>query len=357
MKRDWWDDPSASTMPSIIDSEKDRFAQTSAPLPSNISSYNGTGSTIKEPKRKDGWKTLISYNPDPQEWENFHVNDYNKFNGTRKDRRWSEGSTLISRSGKGYLMTYSCNNFEAANYGVGYATSSNPLGPFKKSNDHPILSQKPASEGDPAAFSVGHGSIVATFPESQRERVKLDDAQFVTHETPQSSELFYVHHGRNSTDSNRYLYTTRMTLDGDLNLSMDLETDDQEIAKGTSPYDLKLKIQHQPRPSPNSCLDLCHGPGFEVEVYSSAGAKFDLGYPHHRIMAKVEPEELGDAKVELGTGRVEVKMRNGKGKKGGKVIVRYQRQSVDGSWHSIEQDSKLKGRREVVELEKELCRC
>ena len=25
-----------------------------------------------------GWKTLISYNADPQEWENYHVDDYAK---------------------------------------------------------------------------------------------------------------------------------------------------------------------------------------------------------------------------------------------------------------------------------------
>lgn len=41
-----------------------------------------------------------------------------QFNGTRKDRRWSEGSTLLRRNGADgkplYFMTYSCNNFEAS---------------------------------------------------------------------------------------------------------------------------------------------------------------------------------------------------------------------------------------------------
>ncbi|MCP6302672.1 hypothetical protein NL450_27045, partial [Klebsiella pneumoniae] len=81
------------------------------------------------------------------EWENFHVNDYEKFNGTKKNRRWSEGSTLLRREGKDdkpvYLITYSGNNFEASNYGVGFATAESPLGPFHKSSRNPVLSQKP----------------------------------------------------------------------------------------------------------------------------------------------------------------------------------------------------------------------
>lgn len=96
LERAWWDDPTASTMPEIVASQRDKHAKDAPKLPCNIGSYNGTGD-IGRPPRKDGWTTVISYGADPQAWENFHVDDYTKFNGTKKNRRWSEGSTLLRR--------------------------------------------------------------------------------------------------------------------------------------------------------------------------------------------------------------------------------------------------------------------
>lgn len=50
--------------------------------------------------------------------ENAGVNDYAKSNGTSKDRRWAEGSSLISRRKPDgelvYLLTYSANYFATA---------------------------------------------------------------------------------------------------------------------------------------------------------------------------------------------------------------------------------------------------
>lgn len=47
------------------------------------------------------------------------MNDYTKTNGTNKDRRWAEGSTLISRREAGgrlrYFILYSANNYEEQN--------------------------------------------------------------------------------------------------------------------------------------------------------------------------------------------------------------------------------------------------
>lgn len=53
LKREWWDDPSASTMPEIVDSQINANLDKAQPLPANISSYNGTGTEIKEPPRKE----------------------------------------------------------------------------------------------------------------------------------------------------------------------------------------------------------------------------------------------------------------------------------------------------------------
>ncbi|XWW96332.1 hypothetical protein V2A60_004305 [Cordyceps javanica] len=241
LEREWWDDPAASTMPEIASSQKDVYAAGASKVPCNITAYNGTG-VVGRPPRKDGWTTVISYRADPQAWENFHVNDYRKFNGTKKDRRWSEGSTLLKRRDPDgqpvYLITYSCNNYEAANYGVGFATAASPLGPFRKAARNPVLAQQP--NGSLPIFSTGHGSVVAS-------PVYGVGAQDVTLQTPRGAELFYVHHARNSsTSSERSMYTTRMTLrDGaaarvgsDDAIRMHLTPLDQPLPRDTYPLRL-----------------------------------------------------------------------------------------------------------------------
>lgn len=67
LERTWWDDVDAKTMPAIVSSERDRHRKRAQPLPSNIRAYNGTGE-IGHPPRMDGWKTLVSYGEDPQDW-------------------------------------------------------------------------------------------------------------------------------------------------------------------------------------------------------------------------------------------------------------------------------------------------
>lgn len=53
-------------------------------------------------------------------------------------RRWNEGSCLMKVNGK-YLMTYSGNFFGGPDYAVGYAVAENPLGPYVKAAENPIL--------------------------------------------------------------------------------------------------------------------------------------------------------------------------------------------------------------------------
>lgn len=324
MDRAWWDDPAASTMPEILASQRNIHAKDAPELPANITSYNGTGE-IGHPPRKDGWKTVISYGADPQEWENFHVNDYQKFNGTKKDRRWSEGSTLFRRqdsrdsSKPVYLITYSCNNFEAANYGVGFATAESPLGPFRKSAHNPVLSQEP--DAAIPVYSTGHGSVVASPPKLKGEQV---GAQEVTHETPEGAELFYVHHGRNDTDIARSLYTTRMQLDetamyvgSDGALSMHLTPLDQPLPRHT--YPIHLEVQE------------IHGGKYRVRVLSRPGAPFDLLEGTNRVVSlpgqnkptavEADDKHEGSFVVDFGNAKVEQ--------------VAYQRLSVDGSWKTV----------------------
>ncbi len=50
----------------------------------------------------------------------------------------NEGPEMIKR-GDTYYLTYSGNGYVHANYGIGYATSQSPLGPFAKSEANPII--------------------------------------------------------------------------------------------------------------------------------------------------------------------------------------------------------------------------
>ncbi|KFH47065.1 hypothetical protein ACRE_021230 [Hapsidospora chrysogenum ATCC 11550] len=322
MERAWWDDPNAKTMPQIIASQVDFHAKHAVPLPANITSYNGTGE-IGDPPRKDGWTTVISYGADPQDWENAHVHDYEKSNGTKKDRRWSEGSTLIRRphSETGvpiYMLLYSSNNYEAANYGVGYATAISPLGPFRKSSSNPVLSQAP--DGEITIYSTGHGSIVASPP---RDEHREYGAQEVTLCTPEGTELFYVHHARNDTTLNRSIYTTRMTIDESAihfassnAISMNLTPLDQLLPENTYPIALKAR-----------CTETKWK--YNVRVVSKTGAPFDLREGSNRVVATPghkEPISIEDG-LEEGSFVLEFD----------DIVAKlsYERLSVDGSWVTV----------------------
>lgn len=320
LERDWWDDPTASTMPKIVDDQINIHAEDASSAPCNITTYNGTGE-IGHPPRKDGWKTVISYGADPQDWENFHVNDYQKYNGTKKDRRWSEGSTVITRTGTNgnpvYLLTYSANNYEASNYGVGFATAESPLGPFRKSGRNPVLSQLPDAEIP--IYSTGHGSVVASPP---RNRGILS-AQEVTRQTPIGSELFYVHHARNDTKRDRAIYTTRMTLNeselhfgSDEAIRMHLTSVDQPLPQNT--YPVRMEI---------GCFK--HS-WYSVRVTSKLGAPFDLGEGSNRVVALpgVKYPTLIEGGRREGSFVVNFGNENVEG-------LAYQRLSVDGTWSTI----------------------
>ncbi|KAK1707769.1 beta-xylosidase [Colletotrichum lupini] len=327
LDRKWWDDPFARTMPEIASSQINLNANNAPELPSNITSYNGTGE-IGDPPRKDGWKTVISYGADPQDWENYHVDDYVKFNGTKKNRRWSEGSTVITRNGSDdksvYMLTYSANNYEASNYGVGFATAESPLGPFKKSSKNPVLSQKP--DGEFPIYSTGHGSIVASPPPDIRINF---GAQDVTRKSLDGTELFYVHHARNDTTRDRSIFTTRMSLNdsaifigSDDAISMSLTPLDQALPKDTYPISFQVSCSRDRSP----------GARFDVRVMSKAGASFDLMEGTNRVVSlpgavqatSIKPSRQRDGGYVLNFNTTSVRE------------LAYQRLSVDGNWATVE---------------------
>ncbi len=78
-----------------------------------------------------------------QEWE-----------GLNGDYQWNEGPFVLKHEKKYYLM-YSSNYFASADYGVGYAVANNPMGPFKKAGENPVL-EKDLKNG---ISGPGHNSV------------------------------------------------------------------------------------------------------------------------------------------------------------------------------------------------------
>lgn len=106
------------------------------------------------------------------------------------NRRWTEGSYTF-KEGDTFYMMYSANFFGGKNYAVGYATSKNPLGPFVKSSDNPVL-QKNVEQGG-TVTGTGHNSITHS----------LDGKQ-----------MYCVYHGRTqTTGEERVVFIDKMGVD------------------------------------------------------------------------------------------------------------------------------------------------
>ncbi|WP_257668409.1 glycoside hydrolase family 43 protein [Parapedobacter tibetensis] len=73
------------------------------------------------------------------------------------NRRWTEGSFTF-KHGDTYYMMYSANHFAGENYAVGYATASDPLGPFEKAANNPVLEKNIEKGG--VVTGTGHNSVV-----------------------------------------------------------------------------------------------------------------------------------------------------------------------------------------------------
>ena len=80
------------------------------------------------------------------------------------NRRWTEGSYLFRENNIYYIM-YSANSYAGSHYAVGYATSQNPLGPFQKAANNPVL-QENVSKGGTVMGTVHN--MVITMPDGQR---------------------------------------------------------------------------------------------------------------------------------------------------------------------------------------------
>jgi GH43 family beta-xylosidase len=283
----WWNDPTGRTMPSI------------APA------YRGANASKGGPAgpRRDGWRQILSYQQDKQAWENAHVNDYELSGGQKKNRRWEEGSTTFKLGGT-YYLTYSANNWESPSYGVGYATAPSPLGPFKKYSGNPILSQDPAI----GMYSTGHGSLAFS---------------------PDGGEMYYVHHGRPTTDAGqRRLYTERMTAAGGV-LDIDQSTGDRPVPSGVAPYAMTASA---------SSLRLRAGATARLtwRVTSAAGASLALANPLNRVSLRVANPRIAEVRPDAnGAGGTVVAKMAGKTT----LALTYQRRHAAGDYFDVFDDT------------------
>lgn len=283
----FWHDPTASTAPRI------------APAYRDVNRAPGDPSDA----RKDGFTPILNYGGDKQDWENAHVHDYARSGGREKDRRWEEGSTTVkARTTEGrpvYYLLFSANNFQNEHYGVGYAVSEHPLGPWQKSPENPVLRENV----DVGMYSTGHGSVVSA--------------------NGAGNQLYYVHHGRPAMRSDRRLYTAKMSLDPDAAvLHIDQSTQDEPVPVGVAPYRLRSDAR---------IVDVTSGERtVRWSVRTRDEASMALEHPANRVVADISPGEV--ASVDVSDDHAVVR-----GETPGTAVLtlRYQRRKANGQFEDI----------------------
>lgn len=106
------------------------------------------------------------------------------------NRRWTEGSFTFEHEGKIYMM-YSANFFGGEHYAVGYAVSDNPLGPFEKATDNPVLEKNTLKGGE--VTGTGHNMVFWS---------------------KDNNKMYTVYHGRTEkTGNERVVFIDEMRID------------------------------------------------------------------------------------------------------------------------------------------------
>jgi len=156
----------------------------------------------------------MSLNDKQSEWESRSVT------AREVNRRWTEGSVAFKKDGIYYLM-YSANNFEGQYYAIGYATATNPLGPYKKAANNPVLQKNNDKGGE--VSGTGHNSITYS---------------------PDGKEMFCVYHGRTAkTGNERVVFIDRMTVKDGIITIAGPTTTAQKMPSGVIVPSIKNKFQ------------------------------------------------------------------------------------------------------------------
>jgi hypothetical protein len=89
-----------------------------------------------------------------------------------------EGPDMVVEGGQ-YLLLYSGNNWKTADYAIGLADCSGPLGPCTDSSDRPLLASGQAfsGPGGPSVFSDTHGNLWLAFHAWLPDRVAYPNSR------------------------------------------------------------------------------------------------------------------------------------------------------------------------------------
>ncbi|MDR7300291.1 family 43 glycosylhydrolase [Haloactinomyces albus] len=253
----WWHDPTGRTMPRI----RPRYV--------NANKAPGDPPGV----RKDGFTSVLDQRPDgpdTPEGENAHVDDAGS-GAVPRDRHRMEGPTVVEHhrfeSGRRvpvYYLLYSAEHGTRDTYGVGYAVSDSPLGPWRRSENNPVL----ARDASMGMYSPGHGSVVSS---------------------PDGSQLYYLHQARPSPTVDRRLYTERMRFSagdpdvgGSPSLVIEQSVSDEPVPSGVAPYSLTTNAR---------LIDMSGQQAGELRwaVTSASGAAMDLSRPLNRVRATLNP--------------------------------------------------------------------
>ena len=114
------------------------------------------------------------------------------------DKGYINEAPFVLKRGDKYYMMYSANWFDVRSYGVGYAVADDPLGPFVKAAENPILAAR-----IPGVSGPGHNAVVPS---------------------PDGSELFIVYHTHMDVDApsgRRQVAIDRLGFDADGRMYVD----------------------------------------------------------------------------------------------------------------------------------------
>ena len=116
---------------------------------------------------------------------------------------WENPKSIVNRTNEGsfvfrykdkYFMTYSANSWDNPNYGIGYATSGSPFGPWTKSASNPIIHLDTAM----GVYGPGHSSMIYS---------------------PDGKEMFIAYHTHiSATNKGRKMNIDRVYIDDSMNL-------------------------------------------------------------------------------------------------------------------------------------------
>lgn len=112
----------------------------------------------------------------------------------------NEGPFVLKRNGW-YYLTYSANHYQNPNYGVGYATSKSPMGPWTKYSGNPILigNSKIRGTGHHSFVNVTNGCQYIVYhshyspTQVSPRKLGIDMYEFVSASEPGAPDIIKVH--------------------------------------------------------------------------------------------------------------------------------------------------------------------